>query len=158
MSADLIVLLSTFNHYKISFVNDRQWEEAIELLTDLANNTRIWENNGHTSVEIYGEEALQELSLSHLLTGKPAVTKKKQTIGRNAPCPCGSGKKYKKCCLGINTLFDCKVCDYFPLNSPRQNRQFVFSNKTRKHSYERLRVFAICFHFTNQIIRKCLHR
>ncbi|MDP6121128.1 MAG: SEC-C metal-binding domain-containing protein, partial [Rhodospirillales bacterium] len=20
--------------------------------------------------------------------------------GRNAPCPCGSGKKYKKCCLG----------------------------------------------------------
>jgi hypothetical protein len=26
--------------------------------------------------------------------------KKKETkIGRNAPCPCGSGKKYKKCCL-----------------------------------------------------------
>jgi len=23
---------------------------------------------------------------------------KKQT-GRNDPCPCGSGKKYKKCCL-----------------------------------------------------------
>ena len=22
--------------------------------------------------------------------------------GRNAPCPCGSGKKYKKCCGGIN--------------------------------------------------------
>ncbi len=22
------------------------------------------------------------------------------TIGRNDPCPCGSGKKYKKCCLG----------------------------------------------------------
>ena len=20
-------------------------------------------------------------------------------IGRNAPCPCGSGKKYKKCCM-----------------------------------------------------------
>ena len=24
---------------------------------------------------------------------------KKKKIGRNAPCPCGSGKKYKKCCL-----------------------------------------------------------
>jgi hypothetical protein len=24
---------------------------------------------------------------------------KKQKIGRNDPCPCGSGKKYKKCCL-----------------------------------------------------------
>ena len=21
-----------------------------------------------------------------------------QTVGRNDPCPCGSGKKYKKCC------------------------------------------------------------
>ncbi|MBQ4093042.1 MAG: SEC-C domain-containing protein, partial [Firmicutes bacterium] len=20
------------------------------------------------------------------------------TVGRNDPCPCGSGKKYKKCC------------------------------------------------------------
>lgn len=24
----------------------------------------------------------------------------KRKIGRNDPCPCGSGKKYKKCCLG----------------------------------------------------------
>ena len=22
-------------------------------------------------------------------------------IGRNAPCPCGSGKKYKRCCLSV---------------------------------------------------------
>lgn len=27
------------------------------------------------------------------------TTKKQEKIGRNAPCPCGSGKKYKKCCL-----------------------------------------------------------
>ena len=25
-----------------------------------------------------------------------------QKIGRNDPCPCGSGKKFKKCCLGKN--------------------------------------------------------
>lgn len=23
---------------------------------------------------------------------------KKKKVGRNEPCPCGSGKKYKKCC------------------------------------------------------------
>jgi hypothetical protein len=28
---------------------------------------------------------------------KPAPTKSKK-VGRNDPCPCGSGKKYKKCC------------------------------------------------------------
>lgn len=27
------------------------------------------------------------------------LDKKKLKIGRNDPCPCGSGKKYKKCCL-----------------------------------------------------------
>ena len=26
----------------------------------------------------------------------------KATIGRNDPCPCGSGKKYKKCCLAAD--------------------------------------------------------
>lgn len=34
---------------------------------------------------------------------------KKKKIGRNDPCPCGSGKKYKKCCLGkppVPTLSD----------------------------------------------------
>lgn len=25
--------------------------------------------------------------------------RRKDFTGRNSPCPCGSGKKYKKCCL-----------------------------------------------------------
>jgi uncharacterized protein len=29
-------------------------------------------------------------------SGAPLRTK----TGRNDPCPCGSGRKYKKCCLG----------------------------------------------------------
>ncbi|HQQ89941.1 MAG TPA: SEC-C metal-binding domain-containing protein, partial [Oscillospiraceae bacterium] len=28
----------------------------------------------------------------------PASPIKKKKIGRNDPCPCGSGKKYKNCC------------------------------------------------------------
>jgi uncharacterized protein len=31
-------------------------------------------------------------------TAEPRNTKSK--IGRNDPCPCGSGKKYKRCCGG----------------------------------------------------------
>jgi preprotein translocase subunit SecA len=31
--------------------------------------------------------------------GKPApVRREGRKIGRNEPCPCGSGKKYKRCC------------------------------------------------------------
>jgi uncharacterized protein len=29
----------------------------------------------------------------------------KQKVGRNDPCPCGSGKKYKKCCEGKESVF-----------------------------------------------------
>lgn len=33
-------------------------------------------------------------------------------IGRNDPCPCGSGKKYKRCCYDRN--------DYIPSEVPSQ--------------------------------------
>ncbi len=43
----------------------------------------------------------QELRMSHgdeeAAKPKP-VRRKNKKIGRNEPCPCGSGKKYKKCC------------------------------------------------------------
>jgi preprotein translocase subunit SecA len=29
---------------------------------------------------------------------RPVVKKAAEKVGRNDPCPCGSGKKYKKCC------------------------------------------------------------
>ena len=32
------------------------------------------------------------------LKKKPVVKKAAEKVGRNDPCPCGSGKKYKKCC------------------------------------------------------------
>ncbi len=35
---------------------------------------------------------------------KPAPAEKPKT-GRNDPCPCGSGKKYKKCCIDKKPLF-----------------------------------------------------
>lgn len=45
---------------------------------------------------------LDSRKVAQLLTGhKPVeiVTAKGAKVGRNDPCPCGSGKKYKKCCL-----------------------------------------------------------
>ena len=56
-------------------------------------------------------------------------------IGRNDPCPCGSGKKFKKCCLG--KVFDYELGDNgelyqkFPINDEmyevlkRQEEQFI---------------------------------
>jgi uncharacterized protein YchJ len=40
---------------------------------------------------------------SRVVWDEPGETYVRETpkIGRNDPCPCGSGKKYKKCC-GLN--------------------------------------------------------
>jgi uncharacterized protein YchJ len=34
-----------------------------------------------------------------LILEKALFVKKNKDVGRNDPCPCGSGKKFKKCCL-----------------------------------------------------------
>jgi uncharacterized protein YchJ len=33
----------------------------------------------------------------NLLLGRQPVYRSEPKVGRNDPCPCGSGKKYKKC-------------------------------------------------------------
>jgi preprotein translocase subunit SecA len=48
--------------------------------------------------------SLQGKTPNELLKGRPLIPPKVETarrvepkVGRNDPCPCGSGKKYKKC-------------------------------------------------------------
>ncbi|MFC1798756.1 preprotein translocase subunit SecA [Thermodesulfobacteriota bacterium] len=53
------------------------------------------------SLEEFQQPREQDVFLSHG-EGPPAkkkpIQRSEKKIGRNAPCPCGSGKKYKKCC------------------------------------------------------------
>ena len=44
---------------------------------------------------IFDEETRKRLFLEQRKSG---TIRKEKKIGRNDPCPCGSGKKYKKCC------------------------------------------------------------
>ena len=56
-------------------------------------------------------KALERAEAATKASAKPAednlpaqpVVRDAQKVGRNDPCPCGSGKKYKKCC-GANEL------------------------------------------------------
>ena len=45
--------------------------------------------------DVLPEDKRHEITRKWRLSGQ-AVSEK--TVGRNDPCPCGSGKKYKKCC------------------------------------------------------------
>jgi len=39
--------------------------------------------------------------LQYISSPQQTMRREQQKVGRNEPCPCGSGKKYKKCC-GVN--------------------------------------------------------
>jgi uncharacterized protein len=45
--------------------------------------------------EIFSEEELKALYKEQKLS---TTVRKEKKVGRNDPCPCGSGKKYKHCC------------------------------------------------------------
>jgi uncharacterized protein YecA (UPF0149 family) len=61
------------------------------------------QNNKTTSkiediIEILEENEEEQEELRKANSSFGAVINKNKNIGRNDPCPCGSGKKYKKCC------------------------------------------------------------
>ncbi len=47
-------------------------------------------------IMLYNMQQLANLERDRSKTSK--IISKKYKVGRNDPCPCGSGKKYKKCC------------------------------------------------------------
>ncbi|NOR82080.1 MAG: hypothetical protein GQ526_01145, partial [Ardenticatenales bacterium] len=63
------------------------------------------------------------------LDGGPArrrtVRRAKQAVGRNEPCPCGSGKKYKNCCMRKDpgNLQPAAVKQAGPARRPRRRRR-----------------------------------
>ncbi|MDP3954965.1 MAG: SEC-C metal-binding domain-containing protein, partial [bacterium] len=48
-------------------------------------------------VEMMSEQAAERKEVRNILAGQVVSESKKNEVGRNNPCPCGSGKKYKKC-------------------------------------------------------------
>ncbi|HHW31639.1 MAG TPA: preprotein translocase subunit SecA [Clostridiaceae bacterium] len=48
------------------------------------------------------EKVAEPVTASHGDEVRKPVTRSSEKVGRNDPCPCGSGKKYKKCCGANN--------------------------------------------------------
>ena len=107
-------IVCDFDRMKINFTR-LQLSEFLRLVCDLANNTRLPCNRGFTPNELADRTGIgerktvsgvsaaesgkvfdpSEIGLMEIVH-KSAVTGNK--VGRNDACPCGSGKKYKKCC------------------------------------------------------------
>lgn len=70
----------------VQFSKEKEAVQFVNKLVDLLNNSRLWVLKGFTPTEL--QPAKEE----------SATTVQQVKVGRNEPCPCGSGKKYKKCC------------------------------------------------------------
>lgn len=83
---------SILDRYNLIFNGEEQLKEFIDRIMSAKNNTRIWENNGYTPSELFEINRKRDKNIV------PFPKMRRLEVGRNDPCPCGSGKKYKKCC------------------------------------------------------------
>ncbi|WP_077613251.1 plasmid pRiA4b ORF-3 family protein [Clostridium sp. Marseille-P2415] len=88
LGGQLQEVMADFEAAGIIFESDEQIEKFTSIITDVWNHTRMVLNRGHKPYEMV-MKGLEEVS---------AQRKNIQKIYPNDPCPCGSGKKYKKCC------------------------------------------------------------
>jgi len=115
---ELLMKFSDREHGLAAYYTDDDIEEAYARGTDipiLDGFDNPWHFYAQDQIEwrehrCQKEEQQSEPRYSHdiddvsfnKMLDYPQATYRRETpkIGRNDPCPCGSGKKYKKCCLG----------------------------------------------------------
>lgn len=83
---------SIMDRHNLVFGKKKQLQEFMDLIMLAKNNTRIWKNNGYTPSELFEIVRKRDENIVQF----PKM--QRVEVGRNDPCPCGSGKKYKKCC------------------------------------------------------------
>ncbi len=71
----------------LGFDKERLYKNMVDARADWLYGLPAWD-------EIFSKEKQHELFLEQRKSGTIVKPKK---IGRNDPCPCGSGKKYKQC-------------------------------------------------------------
>ena len=85
----LTAVLEYFTDRGYRFSDINSVNSFMKVVTNTHNNTRMYENNGFTPKEIFEQFERPKL--------QPLPVKPFPKVGRNEPCPCGSGLKYKKC-------------------------------------------------------------
>ena len=77
------------------FDNEDKAKALLPLLIDFNNTSHLWPLKGNTPARLMSHEA----EARGKIVSFAEAQKRRPKVGRNDPCPCGSGKKYKNCCL-----------------------------------------------------------
>lgn len=93
---EIISYLERFGFMK----EEKTAAELMEHYTNFALTSKMWSLKGHSPAELE-EIKIKNASLvpKKMKNNVVKFVPRSSTVGRNDPCPCGSGKKYKKCCL-----------------------------------------------------------
>lgn len=86
---NLIDTMEEDTRVSLAFDKEKLYKNMVDAKADWLYELPQWE-------AIYDEETRKRLYREQKKSGTVVVGKK---IGRNDPCPCGSGKKYKFCCM-----------------------------------------------------------
>lgn len=88
------------------------------------------------NLEHYEEGVGKEHEQVPVLSSQGLV--KREKVGRNDPCPCGSGKKYKKCCLNKDEARKSEKTSVTPKEIKLRDQLVSFSAKERyKKDFEK---------------------
>ena len=92
--------IKLLENFDIGFDSKNDFERFFGLYAELQNNTRMQCNLGHTPNELRLSHDYDQLPSNSIepAVKQETVRRSEPKVGRNDPCPCGSGKKYKKCC------------------------------------------------------------
>ena len=75
---------------------------SYDMFEEMSNNIQLDTVRGLFNVRIEvppeREQISKEISTNSDSVEKKPIQRKEAKVGRNDPCPCGSGKKYKQCC------------------------------------------------------------
>jgi len=93
-------MVKKFDGEKAAKVGTAKRPAVVNVQTEerLKEVTALFEERGWKyTIELEPDKPEDVFDLERLLNPpKPTIAEKK--VARNEPCPCGSGKKYKKCC------------------------------------------------------------
>ena len=81
---------------KINIKSKKELEGFVPVIMEMYNHTGLWVLKGFCPEELQEKNRTRAKPASNVVEMPRRVGSK---IERNDPCPCGSGKKYKKCCL-----------------------------------------------------------
>ena len=68
--------------------------------TDWTDEQRGHYKKANEGLGFFKTGVVEKRTVTEFPVDKKQKVPKRAKVGRNAPCPCGSGKKYKKCCIG----------------------------------------------------------